>query len=203
MLRVITRALAGTGAVAALCVAAPALAGTPQGLGMSVYPVSVTGPAHSQTTFTFRNAGTIPETIRVQAVELRPVKNAGKAMIPYGEYDNAIVTPDTFSLPVGTSQKVNVTLTSPDKLTHTLAISATAQGPAVTSGASVGMSLSAKYVITGQPNPYQTAVTLPHAPVSHADGFPVLPAAGGLGLLLLMLSVALIVVRRRYRGQHV
>jgi hypothetical protein len=189
-------ALAIAGA-AVLATAVPALAGTPAGPGISISPVGVAGPQLSYHLFTVRDAGTVSETIRVQVIELRPAKGVKGAMVRYGDYGHALVTPAVFTLTPGQARSVKVTVTSKDGLTHSLAIEASAAPPA--GGTSVTTYVGARYLITGKPNPYATPVTVKVAP-DKPSGFPWAPVGASAVLALALAAMALVVVRRRHRS---
>ncbi|TVZ06091.1 hypothetical protein EAS64_01135 [Trebonia kvetii] len=107
----------------------------PPTFGISVSPAVVTGPPSSVTTYTVNDAGKSPLTVRVQAVEERPVKGGG--WTPYGEFDQATVSPERFTLEPGRSKAFKVTVRATDGYAHHIAVAAEVEGQAVKRGAAV------------------------------------------------------------------
>lgn len=169
------------------------------GFGMSIGPTHVTGPQHSQAVFTVTDVGTTAMHVRAQVIELRPAVQDGRnTTIPYGEYDHATIDHERFILQPGKSERVKVTVNSPDGLAHNLALNLTSVDSGhVSNGASVSTSLGARFDIAGKANPYASPVTLPDATVGH--GLPLVPIGALAGLCVLLLAVWAVLRRRRHR----
>src|ERR1700744_1739164 len=139
------------------------------GMGLSISPAQVTGPEQSHSTFTYTDNGSTTESIRVQAVELKPVMVKGKAgWTTYGEADYATVTPERFTIKPGSKQPITVKMNAKDGKAHQVAILVTADGQSTATGGRISASVGARYVVQGP-------VSVPK-PAGH--GLPLLPIGG-------------------------
>lgn len=173
--------------------------------GLGISPAEVTGPANSYSSFTVTDTGTAPETVKIQAVELRPVKGGGWSV--YGAADHATVSVEEFHLVPRHSHTVKVTINYHDGYAHNIGIMAATVAPTVKNGASVSTSVIAQFRIKGKHNPYATQVTIPRRVAHSGAGFPVSLAAGLASLLVLCIALIVTVAmwRRRRRtkvGKH-
>lgn len=170
--------------IAAMALAGAALAAAPGGgPGISVSPASVSGTQYSVATFQVRDTGDTHLSIKAGVTELRPVKSMKNAWVPWQPYRQATVTPESFSLSPGQMENLTVTVHSTDGYRHDLAVNAIVKANSVKAGAGVQTIVAPRYVVQGNPNPYQTPV---NASPQTGEGFPweiLAFGAAGLGTL--------------------
>jgi VCBS repeat-containing protein len=168
-------------------------------LGAGISPAVVSGPAHSQAVFTITNAGNISESVIVHVTEMRPVKGHPGQWVPYDGYDHATVSRSTFNLKKGQHRTVTVTITSPDRYQHQLAVFAeTSVADTPTGIARIHASVAARYVVNpdGQMAPNApNAVTVPRT--TQAGTFPMLPVSALAGLCVALTALGLWLRRKR------
>jgi hypothetical protein len=171
-------------------------------LGAGISPAVVSGPANSQAVFTITNAGNISESIIVHVTEMRPVKGHPGQWVPYDGYDHAKVSNPTFNLKKGQHRTVTVTINSPDKYQHQLAVFAESSVAGTPSGmARIHASVAARYVINPDGNLAPNApkaVSVPRT-AKPSSTLPVVPIAGGIVLAAILGLCAAIWRHRRKR----
>lgn len=169
-------------------------------LGTGISPAVVSGPAHSDSVFTITNAGNIREKIVIQVVEMRPVKGHPGQWVPFGKYDHYRVSDEAMTLKPRQHRTVTVTITSPDKYQHQLAVFAESSIAGTPTGiARIHASVAARYVVNPDgkmaPNAPK-AVNVPRT--AKPSGLPVVPIAALAGLCVALTAIG-VWLRRRHR----
>lgn len=190
--------IATTVATAAL-MSAVAHGGHTANFGMAISPASVTGPSSSVAQFTVTDVGKSAITVRTQVIELRPIAGHPGSFAPEGEYDQARISAERFTLQPGQYKRVQVIIKANDSYRHDLGVSATGSISAVKNGASVQTAAIARFTVnpSGQLQPDQSKpIVAENHTQSHTSPIVPIGALAVLSALLLSLGVWL---RRRMR----
>jgi hypothetical protein len=157
------------------------------GMGLAISPAQVTGQPSSTAQFTYTDKGTTVESVRVQAVELKPVMVAGKrGWSPYGEADYATVSPERFTIRPGHKQVITVKMNATDGKLHNVAILSTADGNSTVAGGRISASVGARYIVS--------------APLP-SSGLPIAPIAALAGLSVALIAAWALLRRRSRRNR--